>query len=117
MKHWFFHILFLASIAIILPGCGGSKSAASRGDKAFQSAPAETRSEWDTACAAIKANDYAAAITTLQKLSTTPGLSAEQTHAVQETATAVSDEMYAAANKGDARAKQAIADLRKLSGR
>ena len=108
----------IAFAGLALSGCGGSpKSAASRGDKAFQSAPAEIKSAWDTAKKAIQANDYAVALSTLQNLTTNQGLSADQTRALQETATAVSDQMYAAANKGDPKAKQAIDDLRKLSGR
>jgi hypothetical protein len=44
-------------------------------------------------------------------------LAPQQAEAVREVSTAVSDEMYEAANKGDAKAKQAIEDLRKQSGR
>lgn len=111
-------IAIVAFAGLVLSGCGGNpKSAAARGDKAFQSAPAEIKSAWDTAKKAIQANDYATAITTLQNLTTNQTLSADQNHALQETATAVSDQMYAAANKGDPKAKQAIDDLRKLSGR
>lgn len=108
-------IVVLAGLA--LSGCGGSpQSAASRGDKAFQSAPAEIKSSWETAKKAIQANDYAVALTSLQNLTTNQGLSADQTHALQETATAVSDQMYAAANKGDPKAKEALDQLRKQNG-
>ena len=46
-----------------------------------------------------------------------PGLTADQTKAVEQTVTAVSDQMYAAASKGDAAAEQAIQELRSLRGR
>ncbi len=66
---------------------------------------------------AIRANDYAGALTNIQLLSASPGLSADQTAVLQQTGTAVSDQMYDAANKGDARAKAAIEQLRKLRSR
>jgi hypothetical protein len=98
-----------------LSGCG--KTAATDGNKAFQSASPDLKKSWDMAMAAMKTNGYAAAILHLQELRAQPGLSAEQTKAVEETSTAISDKMYDAANDGDPAAKQAIEDLRSASGR
>jgi hypothetical protein len=105
-------------LGLLLAGCGGSpQSVATRGAKAFQSAPPETKAAWDAAIAAIKTNGYTSASLALQQLMTQPGLTPQQTRAAQETGTALSDQMYEAANKGDANAKQAIDELRKLRGR
>ena len=67
--------------------------------------------------AAIKTNGYVAATLAIQKVMEQPGLTPKQTQAAQETGVALSDQMYEAANKGDANAKQAIDDLRKLRTR
>ncbi len=72
---------------------------------------------WESAMAAIATNGYTAATVALTTLQRQSGLSPEQLKAINETVTAVSDQMYDAANKGDAAAKQAIQDLRKLTGR
>lgn len=105
-------------IALCLAGCGGSaESRMSHYDKAFGSAPPELKTQWDSALNAVKSKDYAVALGTLNKLAVITNLAPQQAEAVREVSTAVSDEMYEAANKGDAKAKQAIEDLRKQSGR
>jgi hypothetical protein len=108
----------LALTVFCLAGCG-SKSASSLGSsnaKLFAAAPASVKSQWDAASAAIATNGYTPAIVALKNLQQ-QSLSPEQLKAVNDTVTAVSDQMYAAANKGDAAAKQAIQDLRKAMGR
>ena len=103
---------------LLLSGCGGSpQSAAARGDKAFRTAPPETKAAWNSAVAAIKTNGYAAASLSLQTVLTQPGLTSEQTQVAQQTATSLSDQMYDAANKGDASAKAALDELRKMRSR
>lgn len=107
-----------AAVALLLGGC--SKNAASLGASnasLFASAPAPVKASWDKATAAIATNGYATAIIALKALQEQPGLSAEQLKAVNDTVNAVSDQMYAAANKGDANAKQAIQSLRQVLGR
>lgn len=104
--------------ASLLLGCGANpQSAASRGAKAFQSAPPETKAAWNTAMAAIKTNGYAPALKALDDVLAQPGLTPEQGAVVKQTSTALSDQMYEAANKGDANAKAALDELRKLKGR
>ncbi len=107
-----------AAVALLVGGC--SKDAASLGSSntsLFASAPAPVKANWDKATAAIATNGYATAIIALKALQAEPGLSADQLKAVNETVNAVSDQMYAAANKGDANAKQAIQSLRQVLGR
>jgi hypothetical protein len=115
MKLYFCICLSLA--ALVMAGC--SKNAASLGSsnaKLFATAPAPIKAEWDKATAAIATNGYAAAILSLKNLQA-QSLTPEQTKAINDTVTAVSDQMYAAANKGDAAAKQALQDLRRATGR
>jgi Sec-independent protein translocase protein TatA len=105
-------------VALVLSGCGKSAgSAAAEGQKAFQSAPKEVKAEWDRAISAIKANDYATALITFRDLQSQTNLTQEQMDAVGKTATAISDQMYAKANKGDAKANEAIETLRKAMTR
>ncbi len=110
--------LVIGTGSVLFVACGHSpESAASRGDKAFSAAPPSLKTNWDAVKVAIRSSEYAGALTNIQLLSVSPGLTAEQTAALQETGTALSDQMYAAANKGDTRAKAAIEELRKLRSR
>jgi hypothetical protein len=104
----------LVLLAGSLAGCGGSaQSRMSRYEKAFNTAPQELKAQWDIALNAVKSKDYAVAVGTLNQIAVITNLAPEQAVAVREVSTAVSDEMYDAANKGDPKAKQAIEDLRK----
>lgn len=103
---------------LLLIGCG--KSAQGLRDanaKLFTSAPAEIKAAWDAAGAAMATNGFAPAILTLKKLQALPGITPEQLKAVNETVTAVSDQMYDRINKGDAAAKEAMNQLRAAQGR
>lgn len=109
----------LALMSLLAAGCGGKSadSVAAQGQKLFQSAPKEVKAEWDRAISAVKASDYATALTTFRDLQSHTNLTQEQIDAVGQTATAVSDQMYAKANKGDAKANEAIETLRKAMSR
>lgn len=101
---------------LIFAGCGpDAKSAAAKGARAFETAPAEVKADWQTAMGAIKANDFGLALATLGKLGSQTNLTPQQSQCVRDTSKAMSDLMYDAANKGDAKAKQALEDLRKLN--
>ena len=88
-----------------------------RDDKVFQSAPADIKAAWEAASNASKARDYATAITAFRTLCANKDLSEEQRKAAQETAKAVNDEMYEAANKGDPAGTKGIQDLRNANKR
>ena len=109
----------LTCALLFLAGCGKSSSGslASAHEKEFKSATGEVKADWDTVVAGVKANDYAATLTAVAKLSVNPALTPEQTKALTETATAVSDEMYDKANKGDEAAKQALQTLKAANAR
>lgn len=64
--------------------------------------------QMSAATASYKAGDYTDAITRLQLLRTKVTKTPEQTVAVQDAMAAVMSELYARAEKGDARASQAI---------
>ena len=110
--------LTFALLVVWASGCGRSgASLGARNSKLFQSADAQTKGNWETAMAALKTNGFLVSIVALQSLQQRGNLTPEQLKAVNETVTAVSDEMYAAANRGDANAKQQIQDLGKLRSR
>lgn len=66
------------------------------------------------AIAAAKTNGYVTAILTLKQLQRETNLTPEQAKAVTETLTALNDQMFKAAGKGDPNAKQAVEQLQKL---
>ncbi len=107
----------LFSVLAIFALVAGCKPATVSGENAFAKASPELKAEWQKASDAVKSNDYAGALLLLQDLQGKPGLTPEQNQAVAKTATAVSDRMYAAANSGDPKAKQALEDIRKARGR
>ncbi|HYG34230.1 MAG TPA: hypothetical protein VEC99_05575 [Clostridia bacterium] len=109
----------LTVIGLMLAGCGSksAQSVATERSKVFQSAPAEVKTDWDAAMSAVKTSDYATAVLTLRKLAMQTNLTQEQIDAVSKTSVAVSDQMYAAANKGDPKAEEALQTLRKAMGR
>ncbi|HEY9175627.1 MAG TPA: hypothetical protein VI136_25390 [Verrucomicrobiae bacterium] len=103
-------LVLAALVGFLAIGCG--KSAGS-GAKAFNSANAEIKAIWDKGMAAATAKDYATALLTFRQLSARTDLTPDQVKAVEQTATAVNDQMYEAANKGDAEALKAIEVMRK----
>lgn len=113
MKRWFVPVV----LAVGLAGCSkDAESLGSAGSKSFQSADPAIKAQWEAANAAVKTNGYAEAIIGFKKLQST-NLSPEQRKAVDDTVTAVSDQMYEAANKGEAAAVKAVQRLREVSGR
>ena len=110
-------VKLLALAVLVIAGCGRDPAAlGAHNSKLFESAEAPIKSEWQTAMAAVNTNGYVTAVVTLQKLQQMK-LTPQQLDAVNQTVTAVSDQMYQAANKGDARAKQALEELRTLRSR
>jgi hypothetical protein len=87
------------------------------GANAIQSAPAEVKTAWDTAMAAMKTNGYAVAIMELQAAQSHPNITPKQAEALQNAASQINDQMYAAANKDDPAGKAAVEELRKAMRR
>jgi len=110
----------LGVFGLVLCGCGGSKDPgkiSSQYNQLFASADPDAKAYWDTTTAAMKTNGYAVGIVALRAMIAGGKLNDTQTKAAQETAKAISDRMYDAANKGEAAGLQAIEELRKASGR
>jgi hypothetical protein len=113
---WMFVIAVVVQAALI--GCGKSTSSvSSSGAKLFQTADADSKAKWEKGMELAKADDYVGAILTLRSLYVQPNLSPEQKKAIEDAQKVVSDKMYQASNKGDPKAKAAIEELRKASGR
>lgn len=103
--------LLLAAGFLAVAGIACNKSVSSIGS-ALQTASPEVKKGWDMAMAAMNTNGYAVAIMELQRIRQLPGVSATQGKAIDEASTKISDQMYAAANNDDPKAKAAIEDLR-----
>ena len=107
-------LALLLSAVFGLCGCGKKPfSTDSLSAKTFEAGDPETKEAWNTVLSAVKQNDYAAAILTMQQLRTNADLSAEQIGTMSNTDIAVRERMNLAARKGDPAAQKAIEDLRK----
>lgn len=99
-------------LGLVVAGC--KKDAAGLGSqyaKAFDAAAPELKTRWQAALAAVNTNGYTVAVLTLRELSQGT-LTPDQSQAVTETLRAINDQMYDAANQGNAAAKAAIDELR-----
>lgn len=105
-------LLLLAGVCSLALGLTACKPGAPSAEKAFATASPEVKASWASANAAMTTNGYATAILQLQELRAAPGLTADQQKVIDAKSTAISDQMYAAANKDDPAAKKAIEDLR-----
>ncbi len=104
----------LAFAAMAIVGCGkNAASVSEKNSKVFASADETTKTNWQSAATALKSGDYATAILTLQELLSQPTLTTEQQQAVADTLATANEQMTAAANKGDPKAKAAQEALRK----
>lgn len=118
MNSWRCLLVGVALVGLMVSGCG--KNAASVGDsksKLFATADPAVKAGWDRGIAALKTNDFAVAIVNFQQLLAQPGLTPDQSQAVADTLATANEQMTAAASKGDAKAREAIDELRKMRGR
>jgi len=81
--------------------------------KVFETASAEVKDQWNKILTAATTNDYSTAVIGCRKLLTNQDLTQEQRGAINTTQAAVTAKMTDAAQKGDAAALQAVADIRK----
>ena len=99
---------------LTLMGCSKESSPKPAAEtKVFESASAGNKADWEKIMTAVKSNDYTTAVLTCKKLQTTGELTPEQAAAVNDTMTAVISQMNMAAQKGDANATKAVAEIRK----
>ena len=113
MKHIL--VFLVAGLAAVgMAGCG-SRSL-DQNSKAFASAPAPLKESWTKAVACVRSKDYAGAAPLLFNLRT-QSLTPDQSAAVEAAVKTVTEELWAAADRGDPAAKQAIEDLKKRARR
>ncbi len=99
---------------ITLMGCNRQAPSTVTADpKTFESASAEIKADWDKALAAAATNDYATALLTCRKLQGLEALTPDQRAAVAKTMAAVEARLMDAAQKGDANATNALAEIRR----
>ena len=100
----------------LLAGCGKSQRAAmpKSDPTAFDSAPAEIKTQWDAVQAAAATNGYAAAISGCRTLLKNQSLTPEQRSTVNATQTTVQEKLFDAAKKGDPTATADLDALRSL---
>lgn len=126
-------MVWSAALAIILTGCGKKTDANSELERAVsamnQSAPAQPLTatatapglppaqEMNQAMAAYKGGNFEDAITRLQNLRAAPVMTPAQRIAVNDAVAAVMSELYTLAEKGDARAIQAIKQYQQMQTR
>ncbi len=98
---------------LMLAGCGKPVAKVAPDTKAFELANPEIKAAWEKIVSAAAANDYPKVILGCRQLQGTGDLTPEQRVAVNALQTAVSERMFDAAQKGDANASNAIAEIRK----
>jgi hypothetical protein len=107
-KYWAAACLWLL-VGGLFSGCA-RKSAG--GNPAFAQAPLEIKALWDQAAADDQTNNYVAAVTGYHALMARKShLTDEQITAVNNAALSINQRLYAAANSGDAAAKEASMKL------
>lgn len=108
----------LLALAFTLLACalftGCHRPSGADGASAFASATPELKQAWDAAARADQANDYVAAVLGYKQLLRQPQLKPEQFQAVEDAAGKLYQRLVAAAQAGDAPARQAIATLGNL---
>jgi len=101
----------------LLAVCGCGKHVAmpkeATDTKAFDSASADLKADWNKVVAAVAAKDYSTVILTCKKMYANPDLTPEQRTAVLNTWNALQMEMFKKAEDGDVKAKEAVAEVRK----
>ncbi len=114
LPSWLLILGLVAAVGLALAGCAKTPSSvAAKYQKAFDSAPPDIKANWAATVGAVNSNDYAVAFWDLRQLRLQPNLSREQSQGVDALETLVNNQMYDAASKGDPKAQEAIANLRK----
>lgn len=111
--------LFVFALALSLAGFGCGKkggTAIADGAKMFDSNPAAKES-YAKAMATLGTNDFVGATLLLQSIRAMPNPTPEQTEALNAALAEVDNKMYERINKGDANAKKALEELRKMRQR
>jgi len=116
----YFCLVWVSILFLIVALFGCSKSGPSKdvSSSAFDSAPADVKQLWSDGMGAWKNHRYAEAATNFVSLQAkSSSLSPQQTDALTKAVDEFGQEAFAAANKGDAGATEAVKALRGSSGR
>ena len=112
---------YVAAVAVLLLAGGvffGCAKKAASGSQAFAKASPEIQQLWNNAAAADQTNAYVAAVTGYHSLMAQKAqLTDEQITALNAAALAINQRLYAAANHGDAAAKEASLTLAGMQDR
>ena len=109
IKNYFVVVCVLLLAVGVFLGCAKKSSSA---NQAFAKAAPEIKAVWDQAVADDQANNYVAAVTGYHNIMAQKAkLTDEQINAVNAAALAINQRLYAAANNGDAAAKEASLKL------
>ncbi len=106
-------ILTLVLLGVASVGCGGSKSKVdtAKVDRSFQTAGPALKTHADKAVTALKAGDFAGAMSAFKKAAEQGQLTAEQKEAIQEVIVEVQTIMSANPDKSSAAAWTTIREL------
>jgi len=116
MNKLFLTLAIIAGLAVLgLTGCSKTNSDATTIDtakvqSAFATASAVDKEEVETAIAAIKAGDYASAVTSLKQAASSVKLTPEQTQALKDLLAQAQAKLGAAAGEAVDKAKDAAGD-------
>lgn len=117
MKRYAWLFAFVLALNLVGFGCGKKGGATiAGGAKVFDSNPA-AKEVYQKAMATLGTNDFVGATLLLQSIRTMPNPTPEQTEALNAALTEVDNQMYAGVNKGDANAKKALEEMRKMRQR
>lgn len=99
---------------LLVTGCGNKASSVSRpvDKQVFDKAPPQVKQAWEQVLEADRTNGYALARGLLNDLSKEP-LTPEQSAAVNNEMTALTQRMYEQASKGDPVAQAAVREMRR----
>jgi hypothetical protein len=114
VKSLFRFLLLCLCVMVAAGGCSEKSAPHSKpAIEAFAAASPKLKADWESVCAAAAATNYVTVILTGRKMQGVADLTSEQRTAVNEILTVLSEQMTAAALKGDAAALKAIEEIRK----
>lgn len=109
--------MFLTLLAACLVAGAGCKKAPPLESKAFDTAAPELKSSWQLAVAAMKTNGYALGLLELQNLRMRSDLTPQQISVIEDASKAFNDRFYAALDKDEPAAQEALKLLRSSARR
>ncbi len=115
MKTYSWIVLVMAALTLAFAGCSKNKANVDTApvEKSFTSADTTTKTSADKAVSAIKAGDYAGALTELKTLASNAKLTPEQQQAIKDVMAQVQQALTQAATKVQGDATKAVGDLQK----